>query len=400
VDFETLYSPLARRIRPSIIRALLKLVQDPATISLAGGTPDSQLFDLERYAVIAAKAVREQGRSSLQYGETQGSPALRERICEYLAGRDFNVTPDRVLVTTGSQQGIDLLGRLLLKEGDLVAMEEPGYLGAIIAFQNFGASILPLPLRGIEGVEPEVFEAALDAAAQAPRFCYLTPTYQNPSGACLDAGRRRRLAELARRRKLLLVEDDPYGEISFAGPAPRPLAAEAPEHAVFLGSFSKMSVPGLRIGFAVGPKALIDRMTLAKESADVCSSVLSQAILAEFLAGGHLRATLPGLVAAYKARRDVLLAALRDELPAGTRLLEPQGGFFLWAELPAGFDTQRLFQAAIDAKVAYVPGRVFYAREGVGANTLRLSFCAVEESRLREGARRLGAVLRTASVTA
>jgi DNA-binding transcriptional MocR family regulator len=279
-------------------------------------------------------------------------------------------------------------------------MEEPGYLGAIIAFRNLGADILPLPVTGIEGLDPAAAEAALAAAPRAPKFCYLTPTYQNPSGACLTPARRQALAELARRRGLLLVEDDPYGEISFDGPAPRPLCADAPDNSVYLGSFSKMSVPGLRIGFAVGPTALIQKMTMLKESADVCSSVLSQTVLAEFLAGGHLQATLPGLIRAYHARRDALLAALRAELPAGTGLFEPRGGFFIWAQLPAGLDTRELFPKAIAAKVAYVPGDVFYAREGAGRNTLRLSFCAVEEARLNEGARRLGAVLREARVTA
>jgi 2-aminoadipate transaminase len=398
LEFEALYSDTARRSQPSIIRALLKLVQDPATISLAGGTPDSNLFDLDRYAKLAEAAARLHGRSSLQYGETQGSLALREQVAAYLEGRGWKVSPEQVLITTGSQQGIDLLGRVLLNPGDLVAMEEPGYLGAIIAFKNLGAGILPLPLDGIDGLDVARAEGILGASAQPPKFCYLTPTFQNPSGACLTPARRQALAELARRRDLLVVEDDPYGEISFNGPPPRPLAADAPDHTVFLGSFSKMSVPGLRIGFAVGPTALIQRLTLAKESADVCSSVLSQAILTEFLKGGHLQATLPGLVSAYRKRRDVLFAALATELPKGSRYFEPSGGFFIWAELPKGLDTQAVFQQAIAAKVAYVPGKVFYAREGAGANTLRLSFCAVEEEKLLEGARRLGAVLRNATV--
>jgi 2-aminoadipate transaminase len=400
MDFDALYSQTARRSQPSIIRALLKLVQDPATISLAGGTPDSALFDLPRYAALAEQAAGQHGRSSLQYGETQGTRALREQVAAYLEGRGWKVDPDQVLITTGSQQGIDLMGRVLLDPGDSVAMEEPGYLGAIIAFRNLGAQILPLPLEGIEGLDPERAAAVLAAAPQAPKFCYLTPTFQNPSGACLSPQRRKAVAELARSRRLLLVEDDPYGEISFQGPPPRPLAAEAPEQSVFLGSFSKMSVPGLRIGFAVGPSELIQRLSLAKESADVCSSVLSQAILTGFLKGGHLQATLPGLVKAYRLRRDALLSALRAEMPTGIRLFEPSGGFFIWAELPEGLDSQALFQPAIDAKVAYVPGGVFYARPGAGRNTLRLSFCAVDEAKLAEGARRLGAVLRRAAIPA
>jgi 2-aminoadipate transaminase len=396
MNFDANYSKTARRLQPSIIRALLKLAQDPDTISLAGGTPDSALFDLDRYATLAESAARGQGRRSLQYGETAGWAPLREQVAAYLATRGVSVSPEQVLITTGSQQGIDLLGRLFLDEGDAVAMEEPGYLGALILFKNLGAGILSLPLADAEGLDPAQVEAAL-AAWQGPRpkLLYLTPTYQNPSGACLGPARRQALIAVAQRHGLLIVEDDPYGEISFDGPPPKPLLAyDAGGSTVFLGSFSKMSVPGLRIGFAVGPVELIQKMTIAKESADVCSSVLAQAVAAEFLKGGHLQATLPTLRSAYHARRDALYGALQAELPRGATMSRPAGGFFLWADLGPGYDTQACFQQAINAKVAYVPGSVFYASEGAGRSTLRFSFCAVEEAKLIEGAKRLGAVLR------
>ena len=395
MDFEANYSTTARRLQPSIIRALLKLVQDPATISLAGGTPDSNLFDLDRYGEIAGRMARDQGRLSLQYGETQGWKPLREQVAAYLAGRGVQVSPEQVLITTGSQQGIDLLSRLFLDPGDVVAMEEPGYLGAIIGFKNMGAQILPLPLSGEHGLDPAQVDATLGAwAGPRPKLLYLTPTFQNPTGACLGAERRQALVQVAAKHKVLLVEDDPYGEICFNGPPPRPLMAyDNTGSSIFLGSFSKMSVPGLRVGWAAGPSELIQKLTLAKESADVCSSVLAQAIAAEFLKGGHLQSTLPKLISAYKTRAAALRDALAQEMPPGTRLTTPQGGFFLWAELPEGLDTQALFQQAIAAKVAYVPGGVFYSRSGAGANTMRLSFCAVEEAKLVEGAKRLGAVL-------
>jgi 2-aminoadipate transaminase len=397
MDFESLYSSTARRLQPSIIRALLKLVQDPAVISLAGGTPDSNLFDLDRYAKLAEQAARGQGRLSLQYGETAGWKPLREQVAAYLAGRGVTVSPDQVLITTGSQQGIDLLGRIFLNEGDCVALEEPGYLGAISLFKGMGAAMLPLPLNDAEGLDPAAVEAALEAwTGPKPKLLYLTPTFQNPSGACLGPARRQALIELAARRGLLIVEDDPYGEISFDGPPPKPLMGyDAGGNTIFLGSFSKMSVPGLRVGFAVGPLGLVQKLTVAKESADVCSSVLAQAVAAAFLEGGHLQATLPTLRSAYHSRRDVLFEALQRELPQGSAMVKPAGGFFIWARLPQGFDTLASFQAAIDAKVAYVPGSVFYTCQGQGLNTLRFSFCAVEEAKLREGAKRLGQVLRS-----
>ena len=395
MTFERHYSSTAQRLQPSIIRALLKLVQSPGIISLAGGTPDSNLFDLELYGRLAEQAARGQGRLSLQYGETQGWKPLREQVAVYMAGRGVTVSPDQILITTGSQQGIDLLARLFLDKGDTVAMEEPGYLGAITAFRGFGAEILPLPLRGAEGLDPVEAEAVLSAhKGSAPKLLYLTPTFQNPTGATLTPERRAKVSELAARHGMLLVEDDPYGEISFDGPAPKPLLAyDSGANTIFLGSFSKMSVPGLRVGWAVGPEALIQKMVVAKESADVCSSVLSQSIAALFLEGGHLKATLPRLISAYHTRRDALAGALVQHLPKGSQLRVPAGGFFLWADLAEGMDTQACFQAAIDAGVAYVPGGVFYSRPGGGKNTLRLSFCAVEEAKLLVGAERLGKIL-------
>jgi 2-aminoadipate transaminase len=402
MNFEALYSPAARRLRPSIIRALLSLVREPGVISLAGGTPDSNLFDLERYSGIAARVTRDEGRLCLQYGETQGYLALREQVSAYLAGRGVKIGPDQVLITNGSQQGIDLLCRLFLGPGDALAMEEPGYLGAINGFRNLGAQILPLPLSDDEGLDPRAVDAALDAwNGPKPKLLYLTPTFQNPTGACLGPARRAALADLAARHGLLLVEDDPYGEISFDGPPPTPItASDRTGNCLFLGSFSKMSVPGLRLGWAAGPAEVIRTMTLAKESTDICTSVLGQAVGAEFLRGGHLKATLPALVDAYRSRRDVLHAALLRHLPAGSRLTRARGGFFLWAELPQGLDTLDLFQAAVAAKVAYVPGAPFYPTEGAGLRSMRLSFCAVEEPKLEEGARRLGEVLRLAAAGA
>ena len=414
MNFDAQYSKTARRLQPSIIRALLKLVQDPATISLAGGTPDSNLFDLDRYAALAEAAARNQGRHSLQYGATAGWEPLREQVAAYLGRRGVSVSPEQVLITTGSQQGIDLLGRLFLDEGDCVALEEPAYLGAIILYKNMGAQILSLPLADAEGLDPAQVEAALAAwKGPKPKLLYLTPTYQNPSGACLGPARRQALIQLAQRHGLLIIEDDPYGEISFDGPPPKPLlgydagpGVGGPGSPAVRERGSAASAGPRRSGWkalvagqggraAAQPRVeLIQKMTIAKESADVCSSVLAQAIAAEFLKGGHLQATLPTLRSAYHARRDALYAALQAELPRGTVMSKPSGGFFLWADLGAGVDTQACFQHAIDAKVAYVPGGVFYANPGAGRNTMRLSFCAVEEAKLIEGAKRLGAVLR------
>lgn len=395
MDFQAKLSAAAGRLRPSIIRSLLKLVQNADVISLAGGTPDADLFDRKLFSELAGRVALDQGRLSLQYGETQGWAPLREQVSAYMAGRGVQITPEQVLITTGSQQGIDLLARLFLDPGDQVAMEAPGYLGALISFQSYGATALSLPLRQ-GGVDPAEVDAAL-ASSPRVKLLYLTPSFQNPSGSCLAPERRAAIAQVAAKHKVLLVEDDPYGEISFDGPPPRPICADDAQGAcVFLGSFSKMSVPGLRVGWVAGPAELIAKLTLAKESADVCSSVLAQAVAAEYLKEGHLQATLPRLRQAYQSRRDVLHRQASAALPVGTRMDLPAGGFFLWAELPGGHDAQALFERAVNSGVAYVPGAVFFSDPAQGRNTLRLSFCAVAEDKLKLGAERLGKLFATA----
>ncbi len=392
MDLSAKYSAAAGRLRPSIIRALLKLVQNGDVISLAGGTPDAALFDRQLFSELAARVTLDQGRLALQYGETQGWLPLREQIVAYLAGRGMRITPEQVLITTGSQQGIDLLARLFLDPGDQVAMEAPGYLGALIAFHSYGATALSLPLRD-GGVDPAEVDQALAANPQV-KLLYLTPSFQNPSGACLSPTRRQAILQVATKHGVLLVEDDPYGEISFDGPAPRPICADDTQGAgVFLGSFSKMAVPGLRVGWVAGPADLIAKLSLAKESVDVCSSTLTQAIGAEYLKGGHLQTTLPRLRKAYRSRRDVLHQAASAAFPKGSKLALPNGGFFLWAELPMGCDAQALFDQAVAEGVAYVPGAVFFSDPSQGRNTLRLSYCAVDEAALALGAERLGKVL-------
>lgn len=400
MNFERHYSRMARDMKPSVIRSLLKLVSRSEIISFAGGTPDAALFPLELFAELSRKVVLEQGRMALQYGETQGWTALREQVAAYLSTKGIPANPDNIIITGGSQQAIDLLGRVLLDPGDLVAMEDPGYLGALFTFRNYGAGIVPLPLDA-DGVIPAALAASLAGSASAssassarpPKFLYLTPTFQNPSGRLLSSDRRREIAALAAAKDLLVVEDDPYGEIDFNGNAGKPLASlDKTGNVVYLGSFSKIGVPGLRLGWAHGPKELIARMVMAKETADVSAGVFSQALAAEFLKGGHLQPHLALLRSTYKSRALAMAGALRAS-GAPLKFDDPKGGFFIWAGLTQGLGGQALFEKAVAAGVAYVPGTAFYAEPSHGEKTLRLTFCAVNEEKIAEGVRRLAGVL-------
>ncbi|MES2201759.1 MAG: PLP-dependent aminotransferase family protein [candidate division FCPU426 bacterium] len=396
-EFEPTYSRFASGMKPSIIRALLKMVQRPDVISFAGGIPDAGLFPLPLFAELSRKAILEQGRSSLQYGETAGWTPLRVQLGALLAAKGIQADPSQILITNGSQQGIDLLGRILLDPGDLVGVENPAYLGALIAFNNFGARILPLPMDA-SGLIPEALEDAI-RQGRKPKLLYLTPSFQNPSGRLLTLERRRRVVELAVTHGILIIEDDPYGDINFGGPITPLKALDATgRHVVYLGSFSKIGSPGMRLGWAAGPQDLIMKMTTAKESGDVCTNVLSQAIGAEFLAGGHLSGHLKNLVQVYRGRAAAMAAALRAE--GSLSFEEPLGGFFIWASLPKGLKSMDLFERAMAAGVAYVPGGSFFSQEGEGDSTLRLTFCTADEDKIREGVKRLSAVIQGASVNA
>lgn len=386
-------------MKPSIIRALLKLVQNNDVISFAGGTPDAKFFPLELIAELTQKVILEQGRLTLQYGETIGWTPLREQVCQYLkTSKGLDLKPENILITTGSQQGIDLLSRVFIDAGDRVAVEDPAYLGALIVFGNYGASLAPLEMDS-QGLKPEAFEALIKTGK--PKMIYLTPTFQNPSGRLLSEARRKQIAELCGRHNVILVEDDPYGEIDFNNIRPKTVCSFEPSgNGFYLGSFSKMSVPGIRLGFVAGPADAIAKLTMAKETLDICSSVLSQAIAAEFLKGGHLGPHIQILNKHYHNRAKVMTEALRTEAGDAFEFEEPQGGFFIWGKVRGCTDAEALFKRAVDLGVAYVPGTAFFVEPSRGINTLRMTFVAADEDRIREGVKRLAPVLRHADQVA
>jgi len=396
MDYSQMFSQTSNRMKPSIIRKLLRLVQQSDVISFAGGTPDAELFPKELLADIASRVIREQGKLALQYGETIGWMPLREQIAAYLKSWGIDCTAENILITTGSQQGLFLSGITLLNTGETVVVEEPSYLGGLLCFRNFSAQFLPVKC-GEDGLDPAELDSILAKASPKPKLLYTIPTFQNPGGSTIPEGNRGALVEVARKHNLLIIEDNPYGELNYTGKTLKSLKSfDKDGRVIYLGSFSKIGSPGMRLGWVCAHPDLIARMAMAKETTDVCTDVLSQAIAAEFFKGGHLQPHLQKLIGTYQKRRDVMLSSIAEHFPKEIRYNRPLGGFFIWAGLPEGQDTVELFERAVAAKVAYVVGTAFYPNEGEGLNTLRMAFCAVDEAKIKEGIHRLGAVFKEA----
>jgi DNA-binding transcriptional MocR family regulator len=374
----------------SPVRDLLALISRPEVISFAGGLPDPLLFDVDGLRAAFDRALSGPGaRTHLQYSPTEGNPELRERIAERLSGRGLPTTAAELLVTTGSQQALTLVAAALLDPGAVVLVEEPTYLAALQCFQLAGARVVAVP-GDEDGIDPEALEAAV--VRERPTLLYLVPTFANPTGRSLTAPRRRRVAELAQRHGFRVVEDDPYGELRYGGDPPAPLAAELPDHAIHLGSFSKVGAPGLRLGWLRAPTALMRSLTIVKQAADLHTSTIDQAAAATYLAEADLDAHIARLCDAYRDRRDAMRDALATAVPAGSTWSRPDGGMFVWVRLPGEVDTAALLPLALAQDVAFVPGAAFYPARPDRA-TLRLSFTTYGPERIAEGMARLGRAL-------
>jgi len=376
----------AERLNPSTIREILKITERPGIISLAGGLPSADTFPIEAMADATAKVLREQPREALQYASSEGFAPLREWIAAEMATHGVHADADQVLITTGSQQGLDLVGKVLLDPGSAVAVESPTYLGALQAFAPYEPVFHP-----VDGDDEGPTAEGL-APARHARFIYLLPNYQNPSGRCLSAARRFELVDAAAELGLPIVEDNPYGDLWFDEPPPPPLSARAGDAAVYLGSFSKVLAPGLRLGYVIAPKLLYPKLLQAKQAADLHTPGFNQRVVYEVIKNGFLRDHVPTIRARYKAQRDAMQAALLAHLPPGCHWQKPVGGMFFWLELPAQLDAAALLPAAVEAGMAFVPGAPFFSAGG-HANTLRLSFVTVPPARIEQGVAMLGRVL-------
>ena len=378
----------AHRMNPSVIREILKVTEKPGIISFAGGLPSPRTFPVAAFAEACAKVLRDDGQAALQYAASEGYGPLRERVAAMLPWR---VDPAQVLITTGSQQGLDLVAKVLIDHGSRILVETPTYLGALQAFTPMEPQVV-----SVASDDEGVLVDDLDAKAAGARFLYLLPNFQNPTGRTMSEARRAAVSQRAAALGLPLVEDNPYGDLWFDHAPAQPLTGRHPEGCVYLGSFSKVLAPGLRLGFVVAPPALYPKLLQAKQAADLHSPSFNQRMVCEVMRDGFLDRHVPTIRALYKSQRDAMLAALAREMQGlDVHWNTPAGGMFLWARLPAGLDAVQLLPQAVERNVAFVPGAAFYADDG-DPRTLRLSFVTASAAQIDEGVAALAATVRAA----
>lgn len=393
IEYEKMLSVAGRSMRPNAIRKLTQMLGRSDIISLAAGAPSADTFPAEELAEIAARVIRERGRFVLQYGPTRGQGKLIEDVIATLDGRGIKgASASEVVITTGSQQGLDLISRVIIDRGDVAFVELPSYIGGMIAFHNAGAEMVGVRQddSGIDTLDlREKIDRAL-SASRRPKFIYTIPNFQNPSGVTLASERRDELVSIADEYDLLIIEDDPYCELYFMDKAelPAPLAATRPSRVIYLSSFSKVLAPGLRAAYLRAPKAIADKIELAKEGADLSSSVLDQAIIVEANRQGLIERRLPEMRKFYEARCRAMLDTLESNAPDGSRWTKPLGGFFVFMELADSIDATAILPHAIENGVAYVPGQPFFVDDS-GANTLRLAFSKESPANIIEGVERI-----------
>ncbi len=379
----------AERMNPSVIREILKITEKPGIISLAGGLPSPDTFPVEAMREATALVLRESPREALQYASSEGFAPLREWVAARMASQGVHVDASQVLITTGSQQGLDLVGKVLIDAGSTVAVEAPTYLGALQAFAPYEPEVVTVPCDA-DGPIPESL-----GVGRGARFVYLLPNFQNPSGRCMSEARRARLIDAARELALPIVEDNPYGDLWFETAPPAPLASRWSEGSVYLGSFSKVLAPGLRLGYVIAPHALCPKLLQAKQAADLHTPGFNQRVVHEVIRNGFLDRHVPTIRARYKAQRDAMRTALEEHMPKGCSWTVPSGGMFFWIELPEGVDAAALLPKAVALGMAYVPGAAFFA-QAPRLNTLRLSFVTVAAPEIDRGVKLLAQALREA----
>lgn len=395
---EELFSERAAHIRQSAVRDVFDISLRPGLVSLAGGSPYLQSLPLERLAATAARIIAEDGLTALQYGSGQGTKQLRTQICEVMAAEGISdAVPQNVVITAGSQSALDVATKVFCDPGDVVLVEEPTYVGALNTFESYQVKIETVAMDE-QGLIPELLEAriaALQLAGKNVKFLYTIPNFNNPSGITLARHRRKEVVDICRKANILVLEDNPYGLLRFEGELLPPLRAEHPADVIYLGSFSKIFAPGLRIGWALVPDHLQRRYYLAAEAVTLCPPTLNQMLVSAYLEDYDWRGQISTYRALYAERCHAMLAALEQHMPPGVSWTSPKGGFFVWLTLPEGVDTYPLLQKAIDAGVVFIPGAAFTPSDDP-SHQLRLAFSAVPPEAITEGVRRLAPVLRDA----
>jgi DNA-binding transcriptional MocR family regulator len=388
--FVGLYAHRTSGMSASEVRALFAVASRPEVVSLAGGMPFVDALPSGDVLAVVRDTLEFHGPTALQYAGGQGLLPLRERLITLMAAVGVDADPDDVVVTTGAQQALDLLGKIFIDPGDLVAVEAPAYVGALTAFGAYEPRYLQIDLDD-DGMVVDQLEEAL-VRGDRPTFVYTVPNFANPAGVTMSLERRERLVALCREAGIPIIEDDPYGLLRFDGERLPCLRTLDPENVIYLGTVSKVFSPGVRVGWALAEQSVIQRLVLAKEAADLCGSSLTMLLTERYLAGDRWRENLTTLVDIYRGRRDAMLEALDEHFPGDASWTHPDGGFYVWVTLPGWVDAQAMLAAAVERRVAYVPGTAFYP-DGRGANQMRLAFCHPPEDRIREGIARLGALL-------
>ena len=386
------YAPRMSTLPKSFIREILKVTDDPEMISFAGGLPNPRFFPAEQIAEATSKVLSGADLSALQYSTTEGYEPLRQYIAgRYGQTRGLDVSADDILITNGSQQGLDLVGKVFIDKGDAVIIERPGYLGAIQAFAVFEPLLCAVPLLD-DGMDLDRLRDVL--GRHRVKLFHTVINFQNPSGISYSKDKRERLAEVLGQYDLAVVEDDPYGELRFAGKAAPSMRRWLDGRTVLLGSFSKTVAPGLRLGWVCAPQEIMGRLIVAKQASDLHSNSLCQRVLYEYLTCNDVDQHIATIIAAYRRQRDAMVTAIEEHFPAEVSFTRPEGGMFLWVTLPERLSAMELFQHAVKETVAFVPGKPFYV-DGGGEHSLRLNFSNADEGKIEEGIARLGRIIKT-----
>jgi len=375
----------------SFIREILKVTQDSNVISFAGGLPNPKLFPVKELADACRKVLYQDGENVLQYSTTEGYLPLREYIAErYFVKRGLQASPDEILITNGSQQCLDLVGKVFLNKGDRIIIERPGYLGAIQAFGIFEPEFVPIPLLD-DGIDTDLFEKALKA--NKTKFFHTVINFQNPSGVTYSRQKREKIAEIIKGYNMVLVEDNPYGELRFMGKDLPSMKSYLPDSTIVLGSFSKVVTPGLRLGWIFAAPDVMEKIVIAKQSSDLHSNYLSQRAVYQYLIDNDLDEHILNIREVYKRQRDMMVSMIEEYFPKEIKCTKPEGGMFLWVTLPKNISSLRLLKLATKENVAFVPGKAFYV-DGGGDNTLRLNFSNSDEEKIEVGIKRLAKVIK------
>ena len=390
-----LFASRTRVMKSSAMRDLMAVTARPEVISLAGGLPDTSTFPPDTFAAVAQRIATESCAKALQYGPTEGLEETKTCIAQVMAAEGMRVAPEDMIVTTGGQQVIDLVTKILIDPGDVVVAEAPTYPGAVPVFSAYQADVVQVELDA-DGMRVDLLEETLDRLerdGRRPKFIYTVPSFQNPAGVTMSQPRRRRLVEVARERELLVLEDNPYGLLRYEGDPPPPLLSlDGGVYVMYLGTFSKILSPGIRLGWVVAPPPVLEKINLGKQAADLCTSTLSQLMVQAYFEESCWRDYVESLTEVYRARRDTMLDALADHFPRQADWTRPMGGLFIWVTLPDFIDTTDLLARALRDNVAFVPGEAAFL-DGRGRNSMRLNFSGSDEDAIREGIRRIGEVV-------